>query len=260
MKKIFLASFFLILYTCVSYAQVTDSVPIQKLATEQTTPVEKSVLVKVIDWYFNNLTYFSVTVLMTIESSFIPFPSEVVIPPAAYAACNPDHESLYVTEYKLINVAIVVFFGTLGALIGALINYFISFYVGRPIVYKFADSKLGRLLLLNSSKIKKAEDYFVKHGNVSTFIGRLVPGIRQLISIPAGLSKMKLAPFILYTCLGAGIWNILLALLGYIAHGEQDIINKYSHELSYALLGLGLVFVAYLVIEARKNKKKKKLE
>jgi membrane protein DedA with SNARE-associated domain len=113
-------------------------------------------------------------------------------------------------------------------------------------------------MLLNSKKIKKAEDYFVKNGNISTFIGRLVPGIRQLISIPAGLSKMKLPPFILYTCLGAGIWNTILALIGYIAHGEQDIINEYSHELSYVLLGVGVIFVCYLIYKGYKKKKSKK--
>ncbi|MDD3280764.1 MAG: DedA family protein [Bacteroidales bacterium] len=203
-----------------------------------------------------HLNYFSISALMTIESSFIPFPSEVVIPPAAYAACNPENENLYITEYKLLNVFIVVLFGTLGALIGALINYFISLYLGRPLVYKFADSKLGHLLLLDSSKIKKVEDYFVKHGNISTFIGRLIPGIRQLISIPAGLAKMKLTPFITYTCLGAGIWNSMLAVLGYIAHGEQDIINTYSHELSYILLGLGVLLLFYVIIKGLKNKKK----
>ena len=197
---------------------------------------------------------------MTIESSFIPFPSEVVIPPAAYAACNPENQSLYVTDYKLLNVFLVVLFGTLGALIGAFINYFLALYLGRPIIYKFADSKLGHLLLLDSSKIKKAEDYFVKHGNSSTFIGRLLPGIRQLISIPAGLAKMKLTPFITYTCLGAGIWNSMLAVLGYIAHGEQDIINKYSHELSYVLLGLGVILLVYLIIKGLKKKNKKKID
>jgi membrane protein DedA with SNARE-associated domain len=115
---------------------------------------------------------------------------------------------------------------------------------------------LGHLLLLDSSKIKKVEDYFVKHGNISTFIGRLIPGIRQLISIPAGLAKMKLTPFITYTCLGAGIWNSMLAVLGYIAHGEQDIINTYSHELSYILLGLGVLLLFYVIIKGLKNKKK----
>lgn len=218
---------------------------------------KKSTVVKVVDWYMTHLNYYTVTLLMTIESSFIPFPSEVIIPPAAYAACNAEHDRLYVTDYKFINIALIVLFGTLGSLIGALVNYFLSLFLGRPIIYKFADSKLGHLLLLNSSKIKKAEDYFVKHGKSSTFVGRLIPGIRQLISIPAGLAKMKLLPFMLYTCLGAALWNIVLAILGYIAHGEQDIINKYSHELSYIVLGLGVLFAIHIVHKGLKNKKNK---
>lgn len=260
MKKIIFMCFLFLTSISISHAQITDSLQLQPNTSSQTILKEKSLVTKVVDWYMYHLNYFSISVLMTIESSFIPFPSEVVIPPAAYAACNPENESLFVTEYKLLNVFIVVLFGTLGALIGALINYFISLYLGRPIIYKFADSKLGHLLLLDSSKIKKAEDYFVKHGNSSTFIGRLLPGIRQLISIPAGLAKMKLTPFITYTCLGAGIWNSMLAVLGYIAHGKQDIINKYSHELSYVLLGLGVILLVYLIIKGLKKKNKKTID
>jgi membrane protein DedA with SNARE-associated domain len=222
----------------ISHAQITDSLQLQPNTSSQSILNEKSLVTKVVDWYMYHLNYFSISVLMTIESSFIPFPSEVVIPPAAYAACNPENQSLYVTDYKLLNVFLVVLFGTLGALIGAFINYFLALYLGRPIIYKFADSKLGHLLLLDSSKIKKAEDYFVKHG----------------------LAKMKLTPFITYTCLGAGIWNSMLAVLGYIAHGEQDIINKYSHELSYVLLGLGVILLVYLIIKGLKKKNKKKID
>ena len=258
MKKIIFVCFLFFTSISISHAQITDSLQLQPNTSSQSILNEKSLVTKVVDWYMYHLNYFSISVLMTIESSFIPFPSEVVIPPAAYAACNPENQSLYVTDYKLLNVFLVVLFGTLGALIGAFINYFLALYLGRPIIYKFADSKLGHLLLLDSSKIKKAEDYFVKHGNSSTFIGRLLPGIRQLISIPAGLAKMKLTPFITYTCLGAGIWNSMLAVLGYIAHGEQDIINKYSHELSYVLLGLGVILLVYLIIKGLKKKNKKK--
>ncbi|MEG1555527.1 MAG: DedA family protein [Bacteroidales bacterium] len=195
--------------------------------------------------------------LMVVESSFIPFPSEVVVPPAAYQACNPDNENLYITDSKFVNILVVIVFATLGALLGAILNYYLAFFLGRPVVYWFADSKLGHLLLLDSSKVKKAEDYFIKHGNSSTFIGRLVPGIRQLISIPAGLAKMKLGPFILFTVLGSAAWNIILAILGYIAHGQQDIINQYSHELSMVLLGLGIIFVIYLIYKGFKKKSQK---
>lgn len=225
------------------------------LSSSEETAGEGSLVIRVVDWYNQHLNYVTVTMLMTIESSFIPFPSEVVVPPAAYQACNPDNATLYVTDSPLVNVILVVLIATLGALIGAYINYFLSRFLGRPIVYWFADSKLGHLLLLNSDKVKKAEDYFIEHGNSSTFIGRLVPGIRQLISIPAGLAKMNIGAFTLYTILGSGSWNIILAILGYVAHGKQDLINQYSHELSYILLGLGILFIIYLVYTGLKKKK-----
>ena len=136
----------------------------------------------------HHLNYFWVTVLMAIESSFIPFPSEVVVPPAAYKAATGE-----------MNIFLVVLFATLGSDIGALINYYLARYLGRPIVYKFANSRIGRLCLLSQEKIEKAEAYFVKNGISSTLIGRLVPGIRQLISIPAGLAGMPLGRFLLYT-------------------------------------------------------------
>ena len=203
------------------------------------TPAETdslSIIQQVEHWYENNMNYGSITALMTIESSFIPFPSEVVIPPAAYIASKPDSH---------LNIFLVVLFGTIGALIGAYINYFLALWLGRPVMYKLADSKLGKLLLLSSEKIKKSEQYFNDHGKVSTFVGRLVPGIRQLISLPAGLARMNFVSFTIYTILGAGAWNIILALLGYLAHGQADLINKYSHELSIAILALLAVVVLW---------------
>ena len=203
------------------------------------TPVETdslSIIQQVEHWYENNMNYGSIIALMTIESSFIPFPSEVVIPPAAYIASKPDSH---------LNIFLVVLFGTIGALIGAYINYFLALWLGRPVMYKLADSKLGKLLLLSSEKIKKSEQYFNDHGKVSTFVGRLVPGIRQLISLPAGLARMNFVSFTIYTILGAGAWNIILALLGYLAHGQADLINKYSHELSIAILALLAVVVLW---------------
>lgn len=234
---------------------------IAKNADADTVGKQNSTLVmRVVDWYNHNLNYVTVTLLMTLESSFIPFPSEVVVPPAAYQACNVDNPVLYVTSFPLVNILIVVLVATLGALIGAFINYYLAFFLGRPIVYWFADSKVGHLFLLSSEKVKRAEDYFIEHGNSSTFIGRLVPGIRQLISIPAGLAKMKLGPFILFTILGSGSWNIILAILGFVAHGQQDLINEYSHELSYILLGLGILFILYLIYKAVVKKKNSKTE
>ena len=192
------------------------------------------------------MNYASITALMTIESSFIPFPSEVVIPPAVYVASEPT-SALCATGNYPVDVALIVLFGTVGAMLGAVINYLLSMWLGRPIIYKFADSRVGHLLLLSSEKVQKAENYFNDHGKVSTFIGRLIPGIRQLISIPAGLSKMHFGQFMLYTFLGAFIWNTVLALLGYIAHGQADLINQYSHELSIIILALvGMVVIYYV--------------
>ena len=221
--------------------------PVSLFAQEAAPKDSLSIIQEVEQWYDANMNYTNITILMTIESSFIPFPSEIVIPPAAYVASKPESD---------LNIFLVVLFGTLGAIIGALINYYLALWLGRPIIYKFADSKLGHLCLLSSEKIKKAEDYFNDHGKVSTFIGRLVPGIRQLISIPAGLAKMNLGSFILYTTLGAGIWNTILAFIGYLAHGQADLINKYSHELSLVVLALvGLAAIWFIVKALIKRKK-----
>ena len=221
--------------------------PLSLFAQEQTSKDSLSIIQQVEQWYDANMNYTNITLLMTIESSFIPFPSEIVIPPAAYVASKPESH---------LNIFLVVLFGTLGAIIGALINYYLALWLGRPIIYKFADSKLGHLCLLSSEKIKKAEDYFNDHGKVSTFIGRLVPGIRQLISIPAGLAKMNLGSFILYTTLGAGIWNTILAFIGYLAHGQADLINKYNHELSIIMLVLVGLAAIWLIAKALIKRKK----
>ena len=215
---------------------------------------------RVISWYNSHLNYGTVTLLMTIESSFIPFPSEVIVPPAAYQACNSDNEALYVTSSKFVNVLLIILFATLGALIGALINYVLALWLGRPIIYWFADSKVGHLLLLDSSKVEKAEEYFREHGNVSTLVGRFIPAIRQLISIPAGLAKMNLGMFILFTSIGAAVWNTVLAILGYVAHGQKDLIDKYNHELTIALLAVFAIGVGYVIIKWIVSAKKRKNE
>ncbi len=209
-------------------------------------------------WYSAHMNYASITALMTIESSFIPFPSEVVIPPAVYVAASPE-SALCVTGNYLLDVVLIVLFGTIGAMLGAIINYGLSVWLGRIIIYKFADSRLGHLCLLSSEKVQKAETYFNDHGKISTFVGRLIPGIRQLISIPAGLAKMNFGQFLLYTFLGAFIWNSILALLGYVAHGQADLINQYSHELSIAILALlGVVIVWFVAKKIIKSVKKRK--
>jgi len=193
-----------------------------------------------------NLNYFTVWLLMLIESTFLPMPSEVVIPFAAYKAGQGD-----------LNVFLVVIFGTIGALCGSLVNYFLSYYLGRPIVYAFADSKVGKIFLLSKEKVIHAEEYFRRNGKSSTFIGRLVPGIRHLISIPAGLAKMNIRDFILYTFVGAGIWNIILAIIGYYVYEMRDKIFPY---IGHILIGLGVIFVIYLIIRAYRDKKKKSVQ
>ncbi len=206
----------------------------------------------VLHWYDAHMNYYAVAGLMTLESSFIPFPSEVVIPPAVYVAANPESRGG-------MKIWLVVLFGTIGALIGALINYFLSMWLGRPIVYAFAESKLGHALRLSKEKIVKAENYFNDHGNVSTLVGRFIPVIRQLISIPAGLSKMNLGAFCFFTTIGALAWNCILALLGWLAYKAADpsVIEKYSHQLSIIIIVLFVAAVAFFVIRAIvKNRRK----
>ena len=142
-----------------------------------------------IAWCLEHLNYWVITLLMAIESSVIPLPSELVVPPAAYMAA---------AEGKM-NIWLIILFSTIGACLGALVNYTAAYFLGRPIVYAFANSRLGHLCLVNQEKVEKAERYFDQHGAVGTFVGRLVPAVRHLISIPAGLSKMNLAAFSLFT-------------------------------------------------------------
>ncbi|MBR2018503.1 MAG: DedA family protein [Prevotella sp.] len=201
-----------------------------------------------IQWCLDHLNYWTITLLMAIESSFIPFPSEVVVPPAAYKAASGDE----------LNVFLVILFATIGANIGAMINYYLAYFVGRPIVYSFANSRFGHMCLISEEKVKQAEEYFDKHGALSTFIGRLIPAVRQLISIPAGLAKIKLSTFLLYTTLGAGIWNAILAAIGYYLHSvvpEDQLMEKvteYSHELGYVFIAIGVFIVGYLIYKGRK--------
>lgn len=203
--------------------------------------------------YDKHMNYWTVGGLMAIESSFIPFPSEVVIPPAVYVALDEHSQSG-------MNWWLVVIFGTLGALVGAFINYFLSRWLGRPLIYAFVDSKLGHILQLSGEKMERAEKYFNDHGVFSTLVGRLIPVVRQLISIPAGLSKMNIGTFALYTTLGALIWNCVLALLGYLAHlaGDISVVEKYSSEISYIIIGLVILVALILTVRyfIKKNRKK----
>lgn len=196
-----------------------------------------------IEWCLAHLNYFTVAFLMMIESSFIPFPSEIVIPPAAYLAATTGE----------MDVIGVVMAGTIGATLGALANYYLALFLGRPLIYRFARSRIGALCLLDETKVLKAESYFYRHGGISTFIGRLIPAVRQLISIPAGLSRMRMGKFILYTALGAGSWNIILASLGYyfasFVPREQllSYVTRYSHEIGYAIMGIVGTVLAFLL-------------
>ena len=207
-------------------------------------------------WFVENANYLFVFVFMVVESSFIPFPSEVVVPPAAYLACTNTGAGADM------NIWVVVIVATAGALVGAFINYYLALWIGRPVVYSFADSRFGHMLMINREKVVKAEEYFDKHGAVSTFVGRLIPAIRQLISIPAGISKMNIGQFALYTSLGAGVWNGILALLGYwlsISVAPDQLFEKveeYNKYLTYAGYGLALVCLGFILWNAFKPKMK----
>jgi len=200
----------------------------------------------VFDWYIANLNYFTIFLLMAVESSFIPFPSEIVVPFAAWKAAEGS-----------LSFAGVMLASTAGAMTGAIFNYYFAFWLGRPVLYRLADTRWAHLLLIDRTSVEKAERYFVKHGKASTFIGRLVPAVRQLISLPAGLARMKMGPFLLFTFLGAGIWNLVLALVGYFAYDMRDKILPYLDIVMYALGAIFVLWLTYQGIKAyRRNQRK----
>ena len=205
-------------------------------------------------WILDNLNYWVVTLFMAIESSFIPFPSEVVVPPAAWKAMDPDSGMSFI---------LVIVFATIGADLGALLNYYLAKWVGRPIIYSFADSRIGHMCLIDRKKVEVAEEFFRKHGAASTIFGRLVPAVRQLISIPAGLAGMHVGKFLLYTTIGAGVWNTVLATIGWGIYEytdyktTQDVYKQavqYSHEIGYVILALAVVVVAFIAYKGIKKK------
>jgi len=201
---------------------------------------------QVITWYMEHISYGSVILLMTIESSFIPFPSEIVVPPAAWKAAQGE-----------MNVVLVALAGTIGSIIGALINYYLALFLGRRIVYKLADTKWAHMLLIDRKGVEKAERVFNNYGKSSTFFGRLIPAIRQLISLPAGLSKMNIFSFTFYTTLGSMFWNIVLAALGYYLYSQKELLEKYYHQITYVFIAVGILFIMYVVIKIRKKTKEK---
>lgn len=206
-------------------------------------------------WFVENANYMFVFVFMVIESSFIPFPSEVVVPPAAYLACSNAGAGAGM------NVFMVVLVATLGAMVGAFINYYLALWIGRPVVYAFADSKFGHMLLINREKVRKAEDYFDKHGAISTFVGRLIPAIRQLISIPAGIARMNIFQFAIFTFLGALLWNSVLGALGFwlstTVSPDQlfDKVEQYNNYLTWGGYALAGICVIVILINAFKKPK-----
>lgn len=208
------------------------------------------------NWFIENANYLFVFVFMAIESSFIPFPSELVVPPAAYLA---------VTHSDDMSVVGVVLVATAGALFGAFINYFLAMWIGRPVVYKFADSRFGHACLINREKVDKAEKYFEAHGAISTLIGRLIPVIRQFISIPAGIARMNILTFTIFTTIGAMIWNAVLAGLGaWLGHvvpikNLMPMIEEYNTYLSIGGLIIGLVCIGFILYNAFKKKKTNEL-
>lgn len=203
----------------------------------------------IISSWLNNLNYGTILLLMLLESTVVPVPSELVVAPAAYHAASGN-----------LNVLLVVLFATIGADIGASINYFVALYVGRPVIYSFAKSRFGRMCLLNVEKVKHSESYFDSHGVVATLTGRLIPGIRHLISIPAGLSRMNYWKFLLYTTIGAGCWHIVLALLGWYLHSIvpedqlDDTIKQYNHYIVATIIAVVLIGVLYLIFKKKQSK------
>lgn len=191
-----------------------------------------------------SIMYAATYVLMLLESTVIPVPSEFVVTPAAYRAASGE-----------LNVFLIVVLATIGADCGASINYAAGYYLGRPIIYRFANSKAGRFCLLNQKKVEDSERYFYKHGKAATLTGRLIPGIRHLISIPAGLARMNYWTFLLYTTLGAGLWNIILAGLGWylysIVPAEQlkSSINEYSEYIKFAIIAIVAILIIYIIIK-----------
>lgn len=212
------------------------------------------------NWFMDHASYTLIFILMVIESSFIPFPSEVIVPPAAYLATSRMIASS--STGADMNIVMVVIVATLGAIAGALVNYYLAVWVGRPVIYSFANSRLGHACLLSTEKVENAERYFDRHGSISTFIGRLIPAVRQLISIPAGLAKMNIIKFICFTGLGALLWNTILAVMGwwlgmtYTRDELQPKVEEYNAYLTLAgciLLGLCVLYILWNAFKPRKQ-------
>ncbi len=189
------------------------------------------------------LGYTGIGILMTIESSFLPFPSEIIIPPAAYLASQGQ-----------MNLWLIIVIGVLGSVVGAVVNYFLASYLGRPLIYKLAAKPWAHLILLNPEKIERAEKYFLLNANSATFLGRLIPVIRQLISLPAGFSRMPFSRFVILTTLGSVLWVSILAALGYFIGANHTLLIKYYQEISWVLLSIGIIWFIGRLNKRKKNR------
>ena len=189
----------------------------------------------------DSLGYFGVFILMAIESSFVPFPSEVILIPAGVLVQRGEMSFL-----------LVFIVGVLGSLAGALINYCLAFYLGRKGVERLI-KKYGKIFLIDNEKLERSDNFFERHGEVTTFVGRLIPVIRQLISIPAGFSKMNVWKFSFYTALGAGIWTAILITLGYVFGDNMAVIEQNLSVISLVVMGFALIVVlVYLLVKRRR--------
>jgi membrane protein DedA with SNARE-associated domain len=187
------------------------------------------------------LGYPGIFILMAMESSVIPVPSELVMPPAGYLA-----------QQGQMNAVIAILCGTAGSLVGAYVNYLTAHYLGRPLLLKY-----GKYVWITDEKFAKVERFFIDHGEVSTFVGRLLPVVRHLISLPAGLAGMNHLKFSLYTLAGAGIWVTILTYIGYFIGMKRDLIMRYSNQaLIGAILLSALIVAVYVYVHRKRNRMK----
>ncbi len=204
----------------------------------------EAIITAAISWIVSTIGkmgYTGVVALMFLESSFFPFPSEVVVPPAGYLASQGQ-----------MNLYLVIAAGIAGSILGALFNYWISLKFGRPFFRRF-----GKYVFVGEKALDRADEFFAKHGHISTFIGRLLPGIRQLISLPAGLARMNIPLFLFFTTIGSGIWVVILAYVGYWVGNNQDLVHQYMHTATYiSIAACAVLGIGYVIHYKRKNKKR----
>jgi len=194
-----------------------------------------------------SLGYIGIFLLMGLESSFIPFPSEVILIPAGVLVSRGE-----------LSFVLVLIFAILGSLLGAFFNYYFAFYLGRNVINKLL-IKYGRFLFITEKSLKSSEEFFATHGEITTFIGRLIPIIRQLISIPAGFSKMNLGKFAFYTFIGSAIWSLILIILGFLFGTNQALIEQNLRLVTLLLIEFSLVIILiYIIIRKRIKKKSNK--